>query len=1489
MTEKQENIVVKKKKKWWKRLLIGFTIFLVLLLGAAYAVFKSPTVQTYLAQKVADYLNKGHKSKIIIGGVDVKLLDNALALKDVLVLDYKSDTLLFVHELTYNVDSFGLEKHYINSNLLRLNDGLMDIKMYKGDSVNTFAFFLSEWQDKKDTTKAPSWTIYSKKLTLDNFDFRFSNENIIATKKGIDYNHLSLQKINGEIDDLRFAGDSIEAKLKNLKLKDKCGFDLHRLNAEVKNTSTQLVLNNLILDYNASLFKGNVKLGYQNFGEFGDFINKVKMNITVAKADVLMDDVGFFAPSLIGWNERVKLQGVISGRVSSIKLQNIFLEMANATSLTGTIEMDGLPEISNTFIYADLHHLSSNYNDLSSITYPANEHFEHIQIPELVKKLGDLSFSGEFTGFINEFVANGNLKTQLGEIYSDVQLKVDKKNGHQLHGQVDIPSFQLGRLISNNLLGNVSMDGATQINFGKNPNASFDGKVYSFDFKNYNYKNIKLNAKVHESYFAGLLSVKDKNLDLDFDGEVNAKKDSIVYNFKAQLNKANLTKLHIIDRDTSLMVSANAVVNLSGNSIDELRGKAILDKVHWKEGLFDEDFGRIQFLTSQGKNGRHVDLSSNIADMSVAGDFSIEHLPELVMNYFKGFANNIITENISVKKNQYVVISARIDDFKQIQRLFFPTIYLERHSEVLFRYSDKIGVLFDMYSDSCSFSGINVKEVALSAHPNTDGKYAVQLNAARLYPNDKIPLNKVDFSSTIKQNTLDFLCVWNNDDSLKNNAHIGANVKLHSVDSLEANFNDTYFYLQNRLWTLNKENQVVWKKDRGEINNLRLNLEEKTLMVQGSVGDRDKDVLQMDFDGISLEFLKLFIHSIDVKGSVTGGISVASVMNKPKVTSSLKLKDLVVNDQPFGETVINTTYLSEEEKVGVNLKVKRVTGGNNDDGYLLRLSGDYFPFKEKDQLNCKIDFKNFRISLLQPYFVGVLSNINKAKVYGELEVKGELSSPIVLGELQFKDFSPTIDYLNVAYDLNDKVHFREDGIYFENFLMKGMAPYYNAVKNEGMGSINGVITHNKFHDFYFNLSINAKKLIALNTDLSRNKNYYGKAFVSGDIMIGGSPQNIIMYANLTTEKFERNISNVDYTVLVLPLDQQEDLPMFDFVEFVNPKDTTTKAAKVKDFVDVPWLDMALDIHVTPDAKVEMIFDSRVGDEITAEGYADMQFQINTNGKFTMNGTYEVEKGEYYFTLKNFLAKKFKVSQGGTVTWTGNPMEAEIDLKALYTVRTKVSSIMDSTKYSAHQIDEMKSTVPVDVVMYLKGNLWKPLTSLDLELLKANVRAQEIVADNIVGESEKAKQAVSLLMQGSFIVPDNSAASGATVINAGLANAKQFLTGQVNNYLSQITGDAINVGFDYNGASDSLSNVSMNVSKNLYNDKVVISGTFDLGKDASDMEVQYKVTKDVTVKAFRKSQQNQKDQEGSVPTQGASVFIRKDFDSLRELFQRKKKE
>ncbi|MFM7021830.1 MAG: translocation/assembly module TamB domain-containing protein [Flavobacteriales bacterium] len=1483
----KEIVKTPRWKKWLKRTLVTLSVLLLLLLGFAYLVFRSPAVQTYLVGHITDYLNKGHKSRISVKGVDIKPFDNALSLEGLLVLDYKEDTLLYVNELAFNVDSFSLEKHFINARLFDIDKGLFDIKVYKGDSITNLGFFLKEFSSD-DTTASVPWRISAGKLAMDNLEFRFNNANVAPTEAGLDYAHLAMKNVAADLRNIHFDGDTLSTRLENISARDKSGFALQRFSADVKNCSSFLELKDLSLAYNATSLRGELTLKYPDYSAYSDFVNKVKMRVDIEDSKIMLGDIGYFAPSLLHWNQEIYLKGKIRGAVSNLKLKDIILQTGTSTSINGDIEMEGLPDINNTFIFADLKSIQSNYNDLSTLTYPSDSGFTTLPLPEVMKKLGTLKFKGEFTGFVKEFVAYGKMNSDLGTIITDVQLKVNKDRSQQLSGKVEVPGFELGRLLSNGSLGKLVLKGNTKLNFGKSTSATFDGNVYRFDLNGYSYSNINLNAAMNRKSFSGDISVKDKYCDLDFSGNVNLAADSIAYYFTADVNRVHLSKLKLLDRDSSLVVSAKAEVNLKGNSLDELQGNAVINDFRWKEGLFDENFGRIIFKATHVEGSRKIDLSSSVADASISGKFSMENADELLSTYFSGFSNHLLPEKYVVKKGQNINFSMRIKDFKPVQRLFLPDYYLSRNAEVVFVYNDKMGANLMLMADSAAFPGMNVKGLAMQSFPGTSEEYKVHVEAAALSPVNKIPLKNFDFKADLRDNNFVFAGDINNDDaSGKNNAHVAGKLFIASTDSFLMSLNDTRFYLDDKLWSINNDNVVMWSKDHGQVENLLLTMEEKSMKVSGKIGKNENDVLALSFNGISLEFLNLFIPSVTISGQVNGDIQLSAALNKPKLNSSLVLRDMVVNRQKFGETKISTTYLPDEEKVTLDLTVKRITGG--EEGYLLELSGNYFPFKEKEQLNCKADFKNFRITLLEPYFEGVISDIGKAKVYGTLDITGELNAPKVLGEMRFRDFSPTIDYLNVSYDLNDKVVFKEDGIYFENFMMKGASPYYDAEKNEGVGYINGVIMHNRFRDMFFNLEIKTNKLIALNTELTDNVNYYGKAFVSGMVMVGGSTSNVVMYANLTTEKFDRKYA-VDYTSIVLPLDQASELPMYDFIEFVKEGDTT-KARKIviNEALEVPWLDMTFDFKVTPDAKVKMIFDSRVGDEIVAQGSGDLQFQITSNGKFTMNGTYEVEKGEYFFTVKNIIAKKFLVSRGGTVTWTGDPLDAMIDLKAVYKVRTKVSTLMDPIRYSSSQIEEMSSTVPVNVVMHLSGNLWNPTPTLDLEVNSTNSRAQEVVNDNIITESEKTKQAISLLMQGAFIVPDNSKTDGSSVLNAGLSNAKQFLTGQVNNYLSQITGEAFNVGIDYNAAAaDSLSNVSVTVNKNFLNDKVVVSGTFDLGRDASDMEVQYKLTQDVTLKAFRKSQQNQKDQDGSIPTQGAGVFFRKEFDHLSDLWKKKDK-
>src|ERR1700741_3721011 len=122
--------------------------------------------------------------------------------------------------------------------------------------------------------------------------------------------------------------------------------------------------------------------------------------------------------------------------------------------------------------------------------------------------------------------------------------------------------------------------------------------------------------------------------------------------------------------------------------------------------------------------------------------------------------------------------------------------------------------------------------------------------------------------------------------------------------------------------------------------------------------------------------------------------------------------------------------------------------------------------------------------------------------------------------------------------------------------------------------------------------------------------------------------------------------NEKNTVLNIPINSSKSVKQNNFVEFINPKDTIQGTIDVEESRGNFTLD--LNVKATPDATIRIIFDETVGDVITCQGKSEkINLTLDTKGKFTMVGTYEITKGDYLFTLQNIINKKFTVKQGSS--------------------------------------------------------------------------------------------------------------------------------------------------------------------------------------------------------------------------------------------------
>jgi hypothetical protein len=122
------------------------------------------------------------------------------------------------------------------------------------------------------------------------------------------------------------------------------------------------------------------------------------------------------------------------------------------------------------------------------------------------------------------------------------------------------------------------------------------------------------------------------------------------------------------------------------------------------------------------------------------------------------------------------------------------------------------------------------------------------------------------------------------------------------------------------------------------------------------------------------------------------------------------------------------------------------------------------------------------------------------------------------------------------------------------------------------------------------------------------------------------------------------------------------------------------------------MDVNFDLEVTPAAEVQLIFDSKVGDVMKGRGSGNLNISYNQKGDLLIYGDYNIEEGTYLFTLQNILNKSFAVESGGKITFNGDIDNAEIDLNAIYKLRTSLDKIL--------QDSSLKERIPVDCHLYL---------------------------------------------------------------------------------------------------------------------------------------------------------------------------------------------
>jgi hypothetical protein len=584
---------------------------------------------------------------------------------------------------------------------------------------------------------------------------------------------------------------------------------------------------------------------------------------------------------------------------------------------------------------------------------------------------------------------------------------------------------------------------------------------------------------------------------------------------------------------------------------------------------------------------------------------------------------------------------------------------------------------------------------------------------------------------------------------------------------------------------------------------------------------------------------------------------------------------------------LNSKYNSNEQSLFLDgytsLGVPSPDGGVSKN---ISFRGYYYTDRKDESLDIDFEATPANLKLLNPFLEGILT-INSAMVKGNGKIHGSPDNIKIDGKLKLYSSDVKVDYTNVTYNITGDIEIMPDQIRFSDLLLYDKALKQKEPKSAPQGTVNGNVFHNNFSKIQLDYDVTYRNMLVLNTTDKDNNTFYGRLYGTGNIGIWGYLNKLHMQVIDTTNKNSR---------FVLPLDGPAEVEESDFIHFVK-KDT------VKVFKDdrLTGFDLEMLVHATPEVQTQIILDKKTGDILNVQGVGDLRLGISTLGKFDMVGDYLITSGDYRFTLENVINKKFDIDAGSSISWSGDPLGAEINVITSYRQRASVAPLLNDTT------GLYKGRVAADCKLKITGKLFSPNIKFGIQFPTIDATARARIDNLLSDEAELNRQVFSFLLFRSFVTPQiyNANGGGVTAGYAAASSGSEMLSNQVssflNSYVGNLTGlNDLNLGLNYRpGTQTNSEAVDLALSKQLFNNKVSVEGNFGVNgnnhqsnsKNSSgiiDVNIEYKLTDDgrYRLKGFNRSNSNtQITTTGGPYTQGIGVFYREEFETFNQLFKR----
>ncbi len=1473
---------VKRRKPWRTgRRVIRVLAALVLLPALLALALLAPGVQTWLAGKLSAVLSQELGTELHINRVELRLF-GPNRLHGVFIADLQGDTLIAADEIWIRGLRIHRHGHLIEAKRVELHRSRFALAKAQGDAHSNLTNLLQKLESpqKADSTPSAPWSFQCKQVDIRALHFSYEDHNYKRLPYGVDVDHVDIPSANIIGQGLLVAGDSILFQFESLSLTDHSGLEVKQLTGAARVAPRGVRINGLHLITGpirkgsvGSDLRGNLDLRTQDLGDFDAFNSRVTINAELDSSRLQFADVALFAPDLEGVDYAIALKGKIQGRVNALKGRGLDLYFGNQSVFRGNVEMTGLPDLPNTFMVLDASEVRTGPGDLAGIPVPPFKAQGRLEVPVEVQRLGDMSFRGNFTGFINSFTTYGSATTAAGALRSDISFDRDTVTKYfQLRGKLATDGFDLGKVLASNAIGRLALDVKVTA-AGKNIKtmaAEIDGTVPQLGLAKYTIGGIRLNGKLEKNLFNGELHCADPKLQLDFKGLADLRGKWPEVDFKADVERMDLRALGLLGGTgySDLVMQMEAKGRLAP---DSLQGTVRMQDVSYCQDTIDLHLGDVA-IDAWNENGQpNVKLESQVASALVHGPFYPTLLPAAFMSAIYSIFPSLEDQVKYTKAVQDFTFDARIGQAQPVLDLVVPGLEVREGATFKGKFNSRT---FDLGMDAMlphlgynGFSG----DTLVVALAKTMDMLAFSIKGNGRASKDSIALHDLFITGQAYQDEVRLRADWAGAAVGTETASgtVNINALVNGPTSVSMELAPSHVDLGRGQWHNTKSAHIQVDSTTIRVDSMELVNGAQIIRLQGTISRDSAQALAFELQDIRAENIKPLYDGPEIHGIIGGEGRVFDLYGNPYLLSYLCVDSLAVQDKPVGDLEFAASYNEGGDAINVNGALDRGTLRAFD------FSGTVAPGKSQE-INLQLRMDRFDLRFLDPYLPEAISDI-QGTVTGVVGVSGTLAEPRISGTANMVDAGLRINYLNTFYSFTHQVNIRPDMFALDQVKLRD---------DEGhVATANGTIIHHGLKDWNFDVSLDMASLKVLDTDARNNELYYGKAYATGALGVSGYADNLEVDVDAATGAG---------TDIHFPLGASTDVGGISFVRFTS---SAAAAEAEEQAVDLNGIRLDMKVAVTPDARFELIFDPTVGDIMRGRGNGNLAMTVTPTGEFSMKGDVELVDGDYLFTLRNLVNKRFGVEPGGHITWYGDPFDANINVDAVYRLRSSLYDVMPA----ALRTEAYKKRFPVEVLMHLSQKLMNPEIGFDVKLPTVDEAVRTQVSSAMATMDDLNKQVFSLIVLNRFMPAANVA--GTAESNGGIGGATattgtELLSNQLSNWLSSFSKN-FDLGVNWRtGDLISQDEVEVAMSTQVFNDRLQLNTNVGVAYGAGgrqqgnsniigDFSAEYSLTQDgkLRFKAFSQSNDRNLGQvDQALTTQGAGLAYREEFNTLGEFFR-----